>query len=65
MVNGCVCCTAQVRADLVEVVPDLVAPLMRPDPTATDTQELAHPNPVVLGTWILVFGVRALKGVFM
>jgi len=46
MVNGCVCCTAQVREDLVRIVRELVARPDRLDHILVETSGLADPYPV-------------------
>ncbi|GGO85577.1 cobalamin biosynthesis protein [Marinobacterium nitratireducens] len=46
MVNGCVCCTAEVREDLVRVVRELVARPDRLDHILVETSGMADPYPV-------------------
>ncbi|WP_332768825.1 GTP-binding protein [Pseudomonas koreensis] len=52
MVNGCVCCTAEVREDLVRIVRELVARPVRLDHILIETSGLADPYPVVQSFFI-------------
>ncbi len=52
MVNGCVCCTAEVREDLVRIVRELVARPVRLDHILIETSGLADPYPVAQSFFI-------------
>ncbi|MGH8464811.1 MAG: CobW family GTP-binding protein, partial [Pseudomonas sp.] len=52
MVNGCVCCTAEVREDLVRIVRELVARPERLDHILVETSGLADPYPVAQSFFI-------------
>lgn len=52
MVNGCVCCTAEVREDLVRIVRQLVARPERLDHILVETSGLADPYPVAQSFFI-------------
>ncbi|AOE83437.1 CobW family GTP-binding protein [Pseudomonas sp. TCU-HL1] len=52
MVNGCVCCTAEVREDLVRIVRELVARPERLDHILVETSGMADPYPVAQSFFI-------------
>lgn len=52
MVNGCVCCTAEVREDLVRIIRELVARPVRLDRILIETSGLADPYPVAQSFFI-------------
>ena len=52
MVNGCVCCTAEVREDLVRIVRELVARPERLDHILIETSGMADPYPVAQSFFI-------------
>ncbi|MEG2392436.1 MAG: GTP-binding protein, partial [Pseudomonas sp.] len=52
VLNGCVCCTAEVREDLVRIVRELVARPVRLDHILIETSGLADPYPVAQSFFI-------------